>query len=150
MSAQQNQQAKPYTFRKFGNTFVVSVENHMEIARAIMDFCHDMNLTAGVISGIGAINQATLRFYNPATRQYVDRTFDEQMELANLTGNISVMDGRPYTHIHCVLGRADYSALAGHLLSARINGACELVVTAFDSPLDRRHDNVTGLNLYDF
>ncbi len=92
----------------------------------------------------------TLRISYPVFKKYVDKTFAEQMEIANLTGNVSVMNGQTYLHLHCTLGRADYTALAGHLLSARINGAAEIVVTAFDTPMPRRYDDETGLNMYDF
>lgn len=129
---------------------MVSVKNHTDVAESLMTFCKDMNITAGSITGIGAISKATLRFFNPKTKQYDDRTFEEQMEIANLTGNVSTMDGETYTHLHCVLGRSNYTALAGHLLSARLNGAGEFVITTFDSPLERYHDEETGLNMYKF
>ena len=44
----------------------------------------------------------------------------------------------------------DFTALAGHLLSARINGAGEIFVTPFGADTPRRYDPVTGLNIYDF
>lgn len=149
MSAQQTSE-KPYTYKQYGSTYVVSVKNHTDVAESLMTFCKDMNITAGSITGIGAISKATLRFFNPKTKQYDDRTFEEQMEIANLTGNVSTMDGETYTHLHCVLGRSNYTALAGHLLSARLNGAGEFVITTFDSPLERYHDEETGLNMYKF
>lgn len=76
--------------------------------------------------------------------------FDEQMEIAALTGNVSEMDGKIYLHLHVTLGRTDYTALAGHLLSARINGAGEIFITPFDAATPRRYDPETGLNIYDF
>lgn len=42
---------------------------------------------------MGAINEVTLRFFNPETKTFVDKTFREQMEISNLTGNISTMNG---------------------------------------------------------
>lgn len=139
-----------YTYRRFGDRYVVSVANHAELSEAIMSFCAATGIAAGSITGIGAVNEATLRFFDPATKRYVDKTFAEQMEVANLTGNVSQMNGRPYIHLHCVLGRADYSALAGHLLTAHINGACEIEVSALDGSVGRRYDEETGLNMYDF
>ena len=55
----------------------------------------------------------------------------------------------PYLHIHITASRRDYSCVGGHLLRARINGACELVVQDFwEATLDRYFDPQTGLNLY--
>ena len=142
--------AQSYTFTKSGDSYIVSIANHAELAEAIMNFCQDQNIRTASILGIGATDQVTLRFYNPATKMYEDKTYNEQMEIANLTGNISEMNGKIYSHLHCTLGRSDYSALAGHLLTARINGACEIVITAYNTKVERYHDEETGLNMFDF
>ena len=132
--------------------YVLSLDNHVEIAEALNAFCIENDIFSGSVSGIGAINEATFRFLNPATKKYVDKSFAEQMEITNLTGNISQKDGKPYLHLHITASRSDYSCIGGHLLSARINGACELVVENYwdCDPIGRRFDEETGLNLYEF
>mgnify|MGYP002724350823 CR=1 FL=1 len=137
-----------YTYKQFGNTFIVSLKNREEITKAVTAFAEELGIKTGVIHGIGAVNEATLRFFDPATKEYVDKTFPEQMEISNLTGNISRMDEKPYIHLHITLGRADYTALAGHLLTATIHGAGELVIEKFDGEAGRQYDDETGLNLY--
>lgn len=139
-----------YECRFDGARYVLSVDNRTEITEALKAFCREHGVAAGEVSGIGAVNEAVMRFFDPATKRYADRHFDEQMEIANLTGNISQMNGEPYLHLHAVFGRRDYTALAGHLLTARIKGACELFVTPVPVALGRRADEDTGLNLYDF
>lgn len=141
---------KLYTFKQFGNKYVVSIMNHNDVVTAVTKFCEDQNIQAGSVIGIGAVNSATLRFFNPATKQYVDKTFDGQMEITNLTGNVSTMDDKTYLHLHITLGRSDYSAIAGHLLSATLNGAGEVVIEKFDGVVDRYHDAAIGLNMYKF
>ena len=131
--------------------YVLSLDNHVEIVEALNAFCKEKNILAGSILGLGAINEATFRFLNPANKKYVDKSFAEQMEITNLTGNISRKDGVPYLHIHITASRSDYSCIGGHLLSARINGACELIVEDFGQVhIGRRPDAETGLNLFDF
>lgn len=130
--------------------FVLSLDNHAEVVAALEAFCLEQGILAGSVDGLGAVSEATFRFLDPATKKYVDKTFQEQMEITNLTGNISQKDGKPYLHIHVTAGRRDYSCVGGHLLSARINGACELYVERFDGvTIGRRFDAETGLNLYD-
>ena len=137
--------------REFNHRYVLSLDNHVSIVEALTAFCNEKNITAGTVSGIGAISSATFRFLDPATKQYVDKTFDEQMEITNLTGNLSVKDEKPYLHLHATAGRRDYTCIGGHLLDARVNGACELVVDDFGmNSFGRRFDPETGLNLYDF
>lgn len=141
---------KNYTFRNIGeDKFVVSIANHAEVFETLRLFCVDKGIKAGVIHGIGAVSEATLRFFNPITKQYVDKTFTEQMEIANLTGNISTLNGETYLHLHVVLGRADYSALAGHLLTTTICGAGEFVVERYDATVERKLDEEIGLNVYE-
>ena len=133
------------------NLYVLSLDNHAEITEALKAFCDEKGILAGSVIGIGAISEATFRFLNPATKAYVDKTFSEQMELTNLTGNISEKDGCPSLHLHITASRSDYTCIGGHLLTARINGACELLVEAFpDAAVGRYLDGETGLNLYKF
>ena len=139
-----------YSYAKSGDKYVLSIDNHVEISAALAAFCEEMDIRCGAVYGIGAISEATFRFLNPATKSYVDRTFAEQMEITNLTGNISRKDGKPYLHLHLTCSRRDYTCVGGHMLTARINGACELVVEKFSCEAGRRFDPETGLNLYEF
>jgi len=137
-----------YTFKQDGDRFVVSIDNHQELMEAVAAFCREQGIMAGEVSGIGAVSNATLRFLNPATKAYVDKTFNEQMEISSLAGNISEKDGNVYLHLHANLGRADYTVVGGHLLTATINGACEVFVRRFGCKVGRHFDEETGLNLY--
>lgn len=139
-----------YKFIQDGDKYIISIDNHQEIMSALAAFCQEQGILAGEVHGIGAVNKATLRFLNPVTKKYVDKTFEEQMEASSLVGNISEKDGKVYLNVHANFGRADYTVVGGHLLSATLNGACELVVTRFHCKIDRQFDDETGLNLYKF
>ena len=138
-----------YAFKQFGSKYVLSIDNHQEISAALAAFCREKDIRCGAVYGLGAFNKATFRFLDPATKKYVDKTFEEQMEITNLTRNISRKDGEVYLHLHITASRRDYSCIGGHLLSAVLSGACELVVESFDGEIGRRFDSETGLNLYD-
>jgi len=141
-----------YKYVKSGERFIVSLDNHAEIVEALTAFAIEQGVTAGQVTGLGAVCEATFRMYDPTTKQYVDKTFAEQMEVTNITGNFSVRDdGQPYLHIHMTCSREDYSCIGGHLLSARIKGACELLVDRINGVCAGRYpDSETGLNLYKF
>ena len=128
-----------YSYKKIGNKYIVSINNHTEIVKALNAFCKEKGILSGSINGIGAIGELTLRFFNPKTKAYDDKTFREQMEISNLTGNISSMNEQ-----------SDYSALAGHLLSAIQNGAGEFVVEDYSERISRTYNPDLGLNIYDF
>lgn len=142
--------SKMYTYKQIGNKYIISVSTGEEIVKALNLFCEERKIKSGNITGLGAINEVTLRFFNPETKKYIDKTFREQMEISNLTGNISTMNGKPYLHIHITVGRADYSSRAGHLLSAVLNGAGEFVVEDFGEDIERTYNPTLGLNCYNF
>jgi len=138
-------------FEDGNKRYIVSLDNHVELMEALTAFCKHVRIITGQVTGIGAISEATFRLYDPATKQYVDKTFTEQMEITNITGNISHKDKEVYLHVHATCSRADYSCVGGHLLSARVNGACELLVDMFgDTEVGRRFDEETGLYLFEF
>lgn len=97
---------KLYSYRYADGRYTVSIANRACVEEAIAALCRDLDIRSAAITGIGAVDEATLRFYNPATKRYVDRRFEEQMEIASLTGNVSQMDGKCYLHLHVTLGRA--------------------------------------------
>ena len=131
--------------------YILSIDNHQEISAALADFCRKKVVRSGIVGGIAAISQATFRFLDPATKTYVDKTFDEQMEITCLTGNISTKDGDVYLHLHVTASRRDYTCVGGHLLTATVNGACELYVEDYGlDGVGRKFDPETGLNLYEF
>lgn len=141
---------KMYSYKQFGDKYVVSIKNRSEITKVITNICEDLDIKAGTIYGLGAVDNAVLRFFDPATKKYVDKVFAEQLEISNLTGNISRMDDKVYLHLHATLGRSDYTALAGHLLTAVLNGAGEFVIERFDGTIERYKDEDIGLNMYKF
>ena len=150
ISANAQNKQDMYSYKKVDNKYIVSINNHAEVANALTEFCKDKGIQSGSISGIGAINELTLHFFNPSTKTYTDKTFREQMEISDLTGNISSMDGKVYLHLHITVGRSDYSALTGHLLAATLNGAGEFVVEDYGETVTRLYNAELGLNCYNF
>ena len=82
-------EGETWTAAQYGSRYILSIKNHSELASAITSFAKARGITSGSIYGIGAVNSATLRFFDPSTKKYIDKTFDGQMEIANLTGNIT-------------------------------------------------------------
>lgn len=141
---------KMYKYKQTGNKYILSLDNHVSLIEALSAFCAERDILSGSIRGLGATNCATFRYLNPVTMAYVDKTFDEQMELTCIEGNISRKDGKVYLHVHVTASRSDYTCIGGHLLDCRINGACELFVEDYGVNVGRSKDPETGINLYTF
>ena len=139
-----------WTAKTVEGAYIVSIEDRASVLDALTDFINSQNIQAGQITGIGATNEATLRFFDPSSKKYVDKTFTEQMEISNLSGNISKAEGKLLLHLHITLGRKDYVALAGHLLDAKIRGAGEFFVYPINSKVVKIKNQDVGLYFYDF
>ncbi|PWW29353.1 PPC domain-containing DNA-binding protein [Chryseobacterium sp. AG844] len=145
-----NYKGNHWSARKVDHIYIVSIENQSNIVETLTDFIQNQNIRAGEVTGIGAVSEATLRFFNPATKKYVDRTFKEQMEVVNISGNVSEIEGKQTPHLHITLGRQDYTALAGHLLEAKIQGAGEFIFYPLATRVVKIKNEETGINFYDF
>jgi predicted DNA-binding protein with PD1-like motif len=102
--------------------------------------------TAQVV-GVGGVNRLTLAYYNRTKKKYEEHLYDEFLEVAGLTGNLTLKDGKPFLHIHGTFGRRDMSALAGHVISASVFPLLEVVITPTSNRALRRFDDETGLNV---
>lgn len=145
-----NYKGNCWSARKTDQIYLLSLDNHSYIIETLTDFIQDQNIQAGEVTGIGAVSEATLRFFNPATKKYVDKTFKEQMEVTNISGNVSEIEGKQTLHLHITLGREDYTALAGHLLEAKIQGAAEFIFYPLNTRAVKIKNEEIGINLYDF
>ncbi|NIF05219.1 DNA-binding protein [Chryseobacterium sp. Tr-659] len=139
-----------WSAKKVDHVYLVSIKNHSNIVETLTDFVREQKIQAGEVTGIGAVSEAALRFFSPATKKYVDKTFKEQMEVTNISGNISEIEGKLTLHLHITLGREDYSALAGHLLEAKIQGAGEFIFYPLNTRIVKIKNEEIGINLYDF
>ncbi|MDR6525178.1 putative DNA-binding protein with PD1-like motif [Chryseobacterium rhizosphaerae] len=146
----QNLKGTLWSARKVDHIYIVSLKNRSNIVEALTDFIRNQNIQAGEVTGIGAVSEATLRFFNPSTKNYVDKTFKEQMEVTHISGNVAEIEEKISLHLHITLGREDYTALAGHLLEATIQGAAEFIFYPLHTRVVKVKNQEIGINLYDF
>jgi len=131
-------------------TFALIFETGDELMDQLDRFAAQEGLSGAQFTAIGAFRDVTLGYFDWERKEYLERRFAEQVEVASLTGDVARgPDGAPAIHVHCVLGRRDCSALAGHLLKATVRPTLELVLTESPVHLRKRHDRQSGLALVD-
>jgi predicted DNA-binding protein with PD1-like motif len=131
-------------------TFVVVLDTGDEVMASLKRFVTQESLEAAQFTAIGAFRSAVLGYFDWESKDYRRIPVDEQVEVASFIGDLALgPDNKPSLHIHCVLGRRDGHALAGHLMEAHVRPTLEVIVT--DSPvhLRKRHDPESGLALID-
>jgi len=99
------------------------------------------------INGIGAVEGATIGFYDLKTKKYYPKELDKDYEVTSLSGNISTMDGEVYLHLHINLTDSNYNTFGGHLNSAVISGTGEIIIEEIEDIIGREFNGEVGLNL---
>src|SRR5437588_1127978 len=128
-------------------TYLLVFRTGQEIMQGLLAFARKQALTAGHLTGIGAISDAVIGYFDPQQKVYVKIHEEGQAELLSLTGNLALYDGAPFFHIHVALGLRDSSTRGGHLFEAIVRPTVELVLTTFSSSVRRKIDPETGLPL---
>lgn len=137
---------KPYLT---GRTYLFRLKKGEDLLASIVDFCHDNQIKCGVVNAIGAVQNATMSYYDQKKKSYKKHVLDEELEIASLMGNISIMDNRPMIHAHITLSDYEGGVIAGHLMSGTRVFACEIFIQELvGNPKVRKKDKVTKLPLW--
>ena len=137
-------------YRKSGNTYMVRIDPGEDIAESLKTLCAGEHILLGRVEAIGAADHAVIGVYDPARKEYYPETIDEFMEIASLNGNITVMDGKPYIHLHATLADRNHVIHGGHVLEMRVGATCEMFVTVPEGEISRQKDEELGINLWTF
>ncbi len=129
------------------DSWVVRLEDGDDILMSLRKFVEGKRVRAGLLEGIGSLKKVRLGYYDFETRKYSWREFEEDMEILNLSGNVSIKDATYIPHIHVSLGRKDFSVLGGHLDDGSRANMVEVFVHSLPGELVKAHDEKIGLNV---
>jgi len=130
-------------------TFFLAFDKDDDVEPTLLRFAAEQNLAAAEVRGIGGFSEVVLAYFERASLAYEPIPLHEQVEVVAITGNITRVSEAPHhkLHAHVVIGRRDGSALAGHLVAARVWPTLEIFLTAYSEALERKLDRETGLPL---
>ena len=127
--------------------YVVRLDVGEEIMETLLAFVRAEKILGGSITGIGAVKDTALGFFDLHRRQYDRHEFPDDMELVSFNGNITWFEDEPMIHAHAVVAGPDLAARGGHVFSSRIAITGEFLVVTNDRRLDRTRNERTRLNL---
>lgn len=139
-------------YRRFGNKIVARMDKGEEVCAKLLELAEDENIRLASVSGIGASNDVTLGVFDTGTKEYFKKRYNGiDYELGSVTGSLSRQDGKPYLHLHAVIGSPSHEQChAGHLNAAVVSATCELVIDVIDGEVGREFSDEIGLNLFKF
>lgn len=116
----------------------------------LTDFAIAHNIKDAQFTAIGAVSSATLAWLNPTEKAYHRIQVDQQCEVLALTGDISLStNGKPFVHMHAILGKRDGSTVGGHVFELNVNPTLEVMMTVRPVALKRRPDDASGMKVID-
>jgi uncharacterized protein len=129
-------------------TFAVILQTGDEPMACLQKFVRDNKISAAQLTGIGALADVTLGYFDWNKKDYVSNPVHEQVEVASMTGDVALSpSGEPTLHIHVVVGRRDGTALAGHLQEGHVRPTLEVIFNEAPAYLQKVHDPQSGLTL---
>lgn len=136
-------------YREVPGGYFLVLDRGDEVLESITRFATETGVRAASFQGIGAVGQLTLGFYDLEAQGYERRSWTEDLEVASLLGNLAVVDGGPFPHVHGVFGKRDFSAVAGHVFEAIVSVTLELSVSIAPEAIHRSPVDFCDLKLID-
>src|SRR5271170_6568487 len=118
-----------------------------EAFSGLLEFAEKYHVTSAHFTAIGAVNGATLGWFDPQRKMYKKIPINGQHEVIGMSGDVALYQGKPVVHTHMVLGASDGTTRAGHVLAAYASPTLEVMVTVDPVAMQKRFDPETDLTL---
>jgi predicted DNA-binding protein with PD1-like motif len=120
-----------------------------EAFSGLLEFAERYHITSAHFTAIGAVNGATLGWFDPQRKMYKKISIEGQHEVIGMSGDIALYQGKPVVHAHMIVGASDGTTQGGHLLAAYVSPTLEVMVAVEPGAMRKRLDPDTGLTLID-
>ncbi len=120
-----------------------------EAFSGLLEFADKYHVTSAHFTAIGALNRATLGWFDPQRKMYKKIPINGQHEVIGMSGDIALYQGKPVVHTHMIVGGPDGTTRAGHVLDAYVSPTLEVMVTVDPITMKKRFDPETDLTLID-
>src|ERR1700692_1752495 len=120
-----------------------------EAFSGLLEFAQKYHVTSAHFTAIGAVNGATLGWFDPKRKMYKKIPIQGQHEVIGMSGDIALYQGKPVVHTHMVVGNSDGTTQGGHVLAASVSPTLEVMVSVDPVTMQKRFDPETDLTLID-
>jgi uncharacterized protein len=118
-----------------------------EAFSGLLEFAQKYHITSAHFTAIGAVNGATLGWFDPQRKAYKKIPISGQHEVIGMSGDIALYQGKPVVHTHMLVGNSDGTTQGGHVLAAFVSPTLEVMVTVDPVTMRKRFDPDTDLTL---
>jgi len=100
------------------------------------------------LNGIGALENPEIGYYSLEDKAYHLKLFRGEYELTSLIGNITIKEGKPFSHTHITFSDTNFRVFGGHLVDAKITAAGEFIMQLGSDEINREMNLGIGLPLW--
>lgn len=133
-----------------GHRIVVRLDKGEEVLTSLKMIAEEYDIHLASVQALGATNHVTVGLLDIQEKKYYSHTFDKDLEITSLIGNITRKDQQVYLHLHINVADMENHVFGGHLNECIISATCEMFIDVIDGEVTRKFDEVTGLNLFEF
>src|SRR3984957_3934341 len=120
-----------------------------EAFSGLHEFAEKYHVPSAHFTAIGALNGATVGWFDPQRKMYKKIPINGQHEVIGMSGDIALYQGRPVVHTHMLVGGPDGTTQGGHVLEAYVSPTLEVMVTVDPVAMHKHLDPETNLTLID-
>lgn len=132
-----------------GPVHILKPDFGTDLLKELQKYVLAKNINLAWLSGVGAVSRANIRYYDQPAQKWVDLELDENLEVAGMWGNVSLLNGEPIVHVHIVLADREGRCYGGHLADGTLVFNLEIMLTTLTGPnVVRKMDPQTGLTLW--
>jgi predicted DNA-binding protein with PD1-like motif len=139
------------TTQNFEYHYVIALARGEEFISTMTAFCEKEGIKNALFHGIGAVERVQIGYYDLGKKEYFFRNEPGVFEVASMTGNVALVDGKPFVHAHAVLSRCDETCacIGAHIKEAYVAVTLEVVLTPLRLKTARTLNEPIGLKLLD-
>lgn len=120
--------------------YILRLERGEEAISTIKKFVEKEKIKAGLIFGIGAMENVEIGYYDYEKKDYIKKSFEKPVEVLSLNGSISNIDEKPYLHIHSVISDENLNSHGGHFFKGFVSATLEVYIFPLKGKLKRYKD----------
>jgi len=118
------------------------------INKTFESFAEVKGIGCAWLNGIGALENPEIGYYSLEDKSYHRKTFNGEYELTSLIGNITLKEGKPFSHTHITFSDTEFRVFGGHLFNANITAAGEFIMQFGSDEINREMNAEIGLPLW--
>ncbi len=129
----------------------IKFEKDELLLESLTQYAKDNNIKTAEISFIGAVQNVNVMYFNQSKKEYDKHNFEGGHEVLSGLGNVSILEGEPFVHVHMTVADKNGNAYGGHLDEGTKIWLIEAIVkqpTFFGKGIERHFDDELCLSVW--